>query len=119
MTWMPTRSNFSLFKDADAMYWSSRRELWPRMVPERSTVSNVFGSRANKRFRYDLTLLEATERNNDRERICHVSDRVKRSSTFICQKGISIFFLGIQALVFKDAAVVQAQKFYKANEACN
>ncbi|KAM7521353.1 hypothetical protein LguiB_020315 [Lonicera macranthoides] len=48
-------------------YWSSMRESWPRMVPERSTVSNLFGSRANKRFRYDLTLLEATERNNDRE----------------------------------------------------
>ncbi|KAJ6953062.1 hypothetical protein NC652_004908 [Populus alba x Populus x berolinensis] len=25
-------------------FWSSRREAWPRMVPQRSTVSKVFGS---------------------------------------------------------------------------
>lgn len=41
------------------------REGWPRVIPQGSTVSNVFGSRAYERYRYDLTLLQATTRNDD------------------------------------------------------
>ncbi|KAM7496098.1 hypothetical protein LguiA_020512 [Lonicera macranthoides] len=107
-------------------YWSSRRESWPRMVPERSTVSNVFGSRAYERFRYDLTLLEATERNDDRENA--FARLVKESSAALlnsyARKGYpysawEVKTLVIQALVSKEAAAVQAQRFYEANEACN
>ncbi|KAL6214557.1 hypothetical protein ACLB2K_013989 [Fragaria x ananassa] len=46
-------------------YWGSRVESWPRMVPQTSTVSKVFGSRAYQRYRSDLTLMEATARNDD------------------------------------------------------
>ncbi|RDX63017.1 hypothetical protein CR513_58594, partial [Mucuna pruriens] len=46
------------------LFWSGRREAWPRMVPETSTVSNVFGSRVYEHYRSDLTLLEATARND-------------------------------------------------------
>lgn len=107
-------------------YWSSRRESWPRMVPERSTVSNVFGSRAFERFRYDLTLLEATERNDDTDNA--FARLVKESTAALlnsyARKGYpfsawQVKTLVIQALVSKEAAAVQAQRFYEANEACS
>lgn len=46
-------------------FWSSRREAWPRMIPQTSMLSKVFGSRVYERFRSDLTLLESTTRNDD------------------------------------------------------
>ncbi|KAL3819027.1 hypothetical protein ACJIZ3_004932 [Penstemon smallii] len=51
------------------LYWSSSMKSWPRMVPQKSTVSNVFGSRAFERYRNDLTLLEAASRNVDGENV--------------------------------------------------
>ncbi|XP_059625194.1 uncharacterized protein LOC132268354 [Cornus florida] len=107
-------------------FWSSRREAWPRMVPQTSTVSKVFGSRAYERYRYDLTLLEAASRNDDGDNA--FANLVKQSTAALlnsyARKGFpytawEVKTLLIQALVSKDAATVQAQRFSEANEACN
>ncbi|CAI9785067.1 unnamed protein product [Fraxinus pennsylvanica] len=50
-------------------YWSSRTESLPKMVPQMSTVSKVFGSQAFERYRYYLTLLEAAGRNDDGDNV--------------------------------------------------
>nr|XP_027096563.1 uncharacterized protein LOC113716432 [Coffea arabica] len=107
-------------------YWSSRAESWPKMVPQMSTVSNVFGSRAFERFRYDLTLLEAASRNDDLGNA--FAGLVKESTAALlnsyARKGYpysawDIKTLVIQALVSKQAAALQAQRFRHANQACN
>ncbi|KAA8550749.1 hypothetical protein F0562_002433 [Nyssa sinensis] len=107
-------------------FWSSRSEPWPRMVPQTSTVSKVFGSRAYERYRYDLTLLEATSRNDDGENA--FARLLKESSAALlnsyARKGFpfsawKVKTLLIQALVSKEAAAIQAQRFSEANEACN
>ncbi|KAF3436150.1 hypothetical protein FNV43_RR23242 [Rhamnella rubrinervis] len=106
-------------------FWSSRREAWPRMVPQTSTVSNVFGSRAYERYRYDLTLLEATARNDDEEAFPRL---VKQASAALlnsyARRGFpyrawQVKTLVIQALVSEKAAALQAQRFSIANQACN
>lgn len=96
------------------------------MVPEESTVSNVFGSRAYERYRYDLTLLEATERNDDVEN--EFARLVKQSTAALLNSYVrkeypysawEIKTLVIQGLVSKEAAAKQAQLFHEANQACN
>ncbi|CAK9169999.1 unnamed protein product [Ilex paraguariensis] len=106
-------------------FWSSRRESWPKMVPEMSTVSKVFGSRAYERYRYDLTLLEATSRNDDGE---NVFVRLVKESTAALLNSYSrkgypysaweVKTAVIQALVSEKAAEIQAQQFSEANENC-
>ncbi|KAI5315774.1 hypothetical protein L3X38_044950 [Prunus dulcis] len=106
-------------------YWGSRREAWPRMVPQTSTVSKVFGSRAYERYRSDLTLLEATVRNDEE----NVYPRLlKQASAALlnsyARKGFpysawEVKTLVIQALVSDKAAALQAQRFSVANEACH
>ncbi|KAH6815084.1 pollen Ole e I family allergen protein [Perilla frutescens var. frutescens] len=106
-------------------YWSSRSESWPKMVPHASTVSNVFGSRAFERFREDLTLLEAAERDDGGE---NAFGRLVKESTAAlinsyARKGYpfaawEVKTLLIQALVSEAAAADQAQKFFEANENC-
>ncbi|XP_028099706.1 uncharacterized protein LOC114299215 [Camellia sinensis] len=107
-------------------FWSSRREAWPMMVPEGSTVSKVFGSRAFERYRYDLTLLEATTRNDDVENV--FASLVKESSAALlnsyARKGFpysawEVKTLLIQALVSEKAAAIQSQRFSLANQACD
>ncbi|XP_019188426.1 PREDICTED: uncharacterized protein LOC109182718 [Ipomoea nil] len=108
-------------------YWSSRREAWPRMVPEMSTVSKVFGSRAYERYRYDLTLLEAASRNDDGDDV--FASLVKESTAALLNSyarkphyhftAWEVKTRLIQALVSKDAAAKQAQSFANANQACN
>ncbi|XAR61097.1 hypothetical protein NMG60_11034708 [Bertholletia excelsa] len=107
-------------------HWSSRRESWPKMVPQMGTVSKVFGSRAYERYRYDLTLLEATARNDDGE---NVFVRLLKQSTAALLNSYArtgfpysaweVKTLLIQALVSEEAAAVQARRFSEANEACN
>ncbi|KAK9281053.1 hypothetical protein L1049_003945 [Liquidambar formosana] len=107
-------------------FWSSRRGEWPRMVPQTSTVSKVFGSRAFERYRSDLTLLEATARNDDVEDA--FAALLKQSTAALLNSYTKRGFpysawevktLLIQALVSKEAAAVQAKHFSMANEACN
>ncbi|XP_076943425.1 uncharacterized protein LOC143613659 [Bidens hawaiensis] len=107
-------------------YWSSRREAWPRMIPQGSTVSKVFGSRAYERYRYDLTLLEATSRNDDVENV--FARLVKESTAALInsytRKGYpysawEVKTAVIQGLVSNEEAAVQARRFYDANQACN
>ncbi|KAK9067546.1 hypothetical protein SSX86_011657 [Deinandra increscens subsp. villosa] len=107
-------------------YWSSRREAWPRMIPQGSTVSKVFGSRAYERYRYDLTLLEATSRNDDGENV--FARLVKESTAALInsysRKGFpfsawEVKTAVIQGLVSDEAAALQARRFYDANRACN
>ncbi|KAM6565139.1 hypothetical protein CsatB_025137 [Cannabis sativa] len=106
-------------------YWGSRREAWPKMVPQTSTVSKVFGSRARERFRSDLTLIEATVRN---DRGDSYRGLLKQATAALLnsysRKGFpytswAVKTLLIKALVSDDAAALQAQHFYIANEACN
>ena len=106
-------------------YWSSQREAWPKMVPQTSTVSKVFGSRAYERYRSDLTLVEATARS---DRGNAFRGLLKQASAALLnsysRKGFpytpwAIKTLVIQALVSEDAAAHQAQHFYIANEACH
>ncbi|XP_071714049.1 uncharacterized protein [Rutidosis leptorrhynchoides] len=107
-------------------YWSSRREAWPRMIPQGSSVSKVFGSRAYERYRYDLTLLEATSRNDDAENV--FARLVKESTAALInsytRKGFpysawEVKTAVIQGLVSDESAAVQARRFYEANRACN
>ena len=107
-------------------YWSSRTETWPKMVPQMSTVSNIFGSRAYERYRYDLTLLEAASRNDD---LGNAFARLVKQSTAALLNSYAregypysaweVKTLLIQALVSKEAAALQAQRFREANQACN
>ncbi|XP_024982158.1 uncharacterized protein LOC112518624 [Cynara cardunculus var. scolymus] len=107
-------------------YWSSRREAWPRMIPQGSAVSKVFGSRAYERYRYDLTLLEATSRNDDGENV--FARLVKESTAALINSytrkaypysAWEVKTAVIQGLVSDEAAAVQARRFYDANRACN
>ncbi|KAK7336869.1 hypothetical protein VNO77_17419 [Canavalia gladiata] len=106
-------------------FWSGRREAWPRMVPETSTVSNVFGSRVYERFRSDLTLLEATARNDEEEN--PYGGLVKEGSAALLNsyaregfpyKPWEVKTLMIKALVSEAAAASQAKHFSLANHAC-
>ena len=96
------------------------------MVPQMSTVSKVFGSRAFERYRYDLTLLEAAARNDDGENA--FARLVKQSTAALlnsyARKGFpysawEVKTRLIQALVSEKAAAIQAQLLSEANEACN
>ncbi|GMY06267.1 protodermal factor [Fagus crenata] len=105
-------------------FWSSRSEAWPRMVPQTSTVYKVFGSRTSERYGSDLTLMEATGRNEDEK----VYPRLlKQASAALlnsyARKGFpysawEVKTLVIQALVSEEAASLQAKHFSIANEAC-
>ncbi|KAK6940667.1 hypothetical protein RJ641_030198 [Dillenia turbinata] len=107
-------------------YWSSRREEWPKMVPRMAAVSRVFGSRALERYRWDLTVLEATTRNDDVEN--PYAGLLKESSAALlnsyARKGFpysawQVKTLVIQAMVSKQAAALQAKRFSVANQACD
>nr|XP_043637388.1 uncharacterized protein LOC122608358 isoform X2 [Erigeron canadensis] len=103
-----------------------RREAWPRMIPEGSSISKVFGSRAYERYRYDLTLLEATSRNDDKENV--FARLVKESTAALInsytRKGYpysawEVKTAVIQGLVSNESAAFQAKRFYEANRACD
>lgn len=107
-------------------YWGSRREEWPNMVPQRSTVSKVFGSRAIERFRFDLTLLEAATRNDDVENV--YIRLLKQSSAALLNsyarvgypyKAWEVKTLLLKGLISETDAAQLAQILKKANEACN
>ncbi|XP_068663719.1 uncharacterized protein [Aristolochia californica] len=106
-------------------YWSSRTEAWPKMVPQRSSVSKIFGSQVMDRYRSELTLLEATERNDESD----VLSRLLKQSTAALLNSYSrkgfpysaweVKTLLIQALVSEEAAARQSDRFAAANRACN
>ncbi|KAF3634280.1 hypothetical protein P3S67_008789 [Capsicum chacoense] len=107
-------------------YWSSRIESWPKMVPQTSTVSKIFGSRAYERYRYDLTLLEAAERNDDMDNVFAIL--VKQSTAALLNSyarknypysAWEVKTMLIQALVSEKSASILAQRLSEANEACN
>lgn len=95
------------------------------MVPETSTVSNVFGSRLQERYRSDLTVLEWTARNDEENALVWL---VKEGSAALlnsyARKGYpyspwQVKTLVIQGLVSQNAAILQARKFSIANRDCN
>ncbi|KAL5719634.1 hypothetical protein ACHQM5_012388 [Ranunculus cassubicifolius] len=64
--WSASKNSSFMYTNGNLpMFWSSRREAWPRMIPQTSSVSRIFGSRVFERYQNDLTLLQATERNDD------------------------------------------------------
>ncbi|KAL3620601.1 hypothetical protein CASFOL_035513 [Castilleja foliolosa] len=103
-------------------YWSRMIDSWPKMVPRKSTVSNVFGSRVFERYREDLTLLEAAAAGEDA-----FGKLLKQSTAALlnsyARKGYpyaawEVKTLVIQALVSERAAAFQARRFREANENC-
>ncbi|KAK1283291.1 hypothetical protein QJS10_CPB21g00044 [Acorus calamus] len=106
-------------------YWSDRREAWPKMVPQTSSVAKVFGSRALERYEPTLTLWEATEKNDGSNAFSRL---LKQSSAALLNayaqrtdfpySAWEVKTLLIQALVSEDAAALQAERFAKANQAC-
>ncbi|KAK2363818.1 hypothetical protein P8452_66944 [Trifolium repens] len=107
-------------------FWSGRKETWPRMVPETSTVTNVFGWRVNKRYRSDLTLLEATARNDEFDN--PFGALLKEGTTALinsyARKGFpykpwQVKTLVMQSFVSDVAAASQAKHFSLANHACS
>ncbi|PWA80612.1 hypothetical protein CTI12_AA048870 [Artemisia annua] len=107
-------------------YWSSRHEPWPRMIPQGSTVSKVYGAQAYERYRYDLTLLEATERNDENDNV--FAKLLKESTAALInsytRKGYpytawEVKTAVIQGMVSSEAAAGIAQRFYDANRNCN
>ncbi|XP_020213339.1 uncharacterized protein LOC109797648 [Cajanus cajan] len=109
-----------------AQFWSERREAWPRMVPETSTVSKVFGSRVYERYRWDLTLVEATARNEEESN--PFGGLVKEGSAALLNsyardgfpyKPWQVKTLVIRALVSRTQAASQANQFLLANQACS
>lgn len=96
------------------------------MVPQRSTVSKVFGSRAIERFRSDLTLLEAATRNDDVENA--YARVLKQSSAALLNSYSRLGFpyrawevktLLLKGLISEKDAAQQAHILKMANEACN
>ncbi|KAL1313432.1 hypothetical protein HN51_039997 [Arachis hypogaea] len=107
-------------------YWSGKREAWPRMVPETSTVRKVFGSRVYERYRSDLTLVEATMRNDEEDN--PFGGLLKEGTAALlnsyAREGFpyrpwQVKTLLIQALVSQAAASSQANQFSLANHACS
>ena len=106
-------------------FCSSMKEAWPRMVPQTSTVLNVFGSRAFDRYRSDMTLLESTAMNED---VIVFDKLLKQASAALLnsysRKGFpysawEVKTLMIQGLVSEDAAARLTKRFSIANDACS
>ncbi|KAL5998681.1 hypothetical protein ACLOJK_009625 [Asimina triloba] len=107
-------------------FWSSRREAWPKMVPQTASVARVFGSQVLERYRWDLTMVEVAERTDESSNA--FSDLLKQSTAALlnayAREGFpysswEVKTLLIQALVSEEAAAQQAQRFSQANHACN
>uniref|UniRef100_A0A1J3HQD8 Uncharacterized protein n=1 Tax=Noccaea caerulescens TaxID=107243 RepID=A0A1J3HQD8_NOCCA len=108
-------------------YWSSRREAWPRMVPERSTVEKMFGVMvAKERWRSDLTLVESTARNDEegnaygallKQGIAALLNSYARRSFSYAPWEVKTML--IQSMISEPAARRQAQQFAAANVACD
>ncbi|KAG6481639.1 uncharacterized protein LOC122017158 [Zingiber officinale] len=108
-------------------FWSSGREPWPNMVPLDSSVSKVFGSMLLERYEPGLTLLEATQRNDDIGGSVFFK-LVKQSSAALLNAysrpgfpytAWEIKSLVLEALISDAAAALQAEQFKQANEACH
>ena len=96
------------------------------MIPQGSTVSKVYGAQAYERYRYDLTLLEATERNDENDNV--FAKLVKESTAALInsysRKGYpytawEVKTAVIQGMVSSETAAGIAQRFYDANRNCN
>ncbi|KAG6485487.1 hypothetical protein ZIOFF_054025 [Zingiber officinale] len=97
------------------------------MVPLDSSVSEVFGSMLLERYEPGLTLLEATQRNDDIGGSV-VFKLVKQSSAALLNAysrpgfpytAWEIKSLVLEALISEAAAALQAEQFKQANEACH
>ncbi|KAG1353932.1 putative D-alanine--D-alanine ligase [Cocos nucifera] len=107
-------------------FWGSGREAWPNMVPQEASVSKVFGSRVLERYEPALTLLEATQRNDDVGGNAF-SKLVKQSSAALLNaytrpgfaySAWEVKTMLLEALVSDEAAASQAKLFEEANQAC-
>lgn len=95
------------------------------MVPQTSTVLNVFGSRAFERYRSEMTLLESTgvnEGGNVYDKLLTQASAALLNS--YARKGFpysawEVKTLMIQGLVSEDAAARLTERFSIANDACN
>ena len=98
------------------------------MAPESATVAKIFGSRAHERYGSEMTLMEAAAGAGDEEE--EVFGRVVKEATAALLNSYTrrrvfpysaweVKTLFIKALVSKEAAVLQSQRFAFANESCN
>ncbi|KAJ4812154.1 pollen Ole e I family allergen protein [Rhynchospora pubera] len=107
-------------------YWSSGSEAWPNIVPKEAAISKVFGSRVLERYEPSLTLLDATQRNDDVGGSAFAK-LVKHASAALlnayARDGFpydswEVKVLLLQALVSEEAAAAQAGQFEQANLSC-
>lgn len=107
-------------------FWGSGREPWPNIVPQEASVSKVFGSRVLERYEPGLTLLEATQRNDDVGGSAF-SKLVKQSSAALLNSYTRPGFaysawdvksMLLEALVSEESATSQAKLFEEANQSC-
>ncbi|GER49086.1 UDP-N-acetylmuramyl-tripeptide synthetase [Striga asiatica] len=106
-------------------YWSQRTDAWPRMVPRKSTVSNVFGSRVSERYQEDLTMPDAAGDGGGgggafgellrQSAAALLNSYARRGYPYASWE---VKTLMIQALVSEEAAGAQARIFREANENC-
>ncbi|XP_072988133.1 uncharacterized protein [Typha latifolia] len=107
-------------------YWSSGRESWPNIVPQEAAIAKVFGSRVLERYEPGLTLLEATQRNDDIGG-SGFAKLVKQASAALLNAYARTDFpynawevktLLLEALLSEEDAASQAERFEQANQAC-
>lgn len=97
------------------------------MAPESATVAKIFGSRAHERYGSEMTLMEAAAAADEEE---EAFGRVVKEATVALLNSYArrrefpysaweVKTLFIKALVSKEAAALQSQRFAFANESCN
>lgn len=95
------------------------------MVPLSSSVSKIFGWQTLERYQPELTLLEATNRNDDDNAFVHL---LRESSAALLnsysRKGFpytswKVKSLLLQGLVSEKAATEQASRLSSANQDCD
>ncbi|KAJ3680192.1 hypothetical protein LUZ60_016470 [Juncus effusus] len=104
-------------------YWSSGREAWPNIAPKHAAV---FGSRVLERYEPSLTLLDATQRNDDiggtvfAKLVKHATAALLNSYTRdnFPLDSWEVKSLMLEALVSEESAEAQAEHFEQANESC-
>ncbi|KAL0907389.1 hypothetical protein M5K25_021797 [Dendrobium thyrsiflorum] len=108
-------------------YWSSRREAWPKSLPQDSSVSKVFGSMLLERYEPKLTLLDVIQRNDDNGGSIFIK-LVKQASTALLNSYTrpdypynpwEVKALLLEAIFSEEDAASQAEVFSQANHGCS
>lgn len=99
------------------------------MAPESATVAKIFGSRAHEQYGSEMTLMEAAAATMTTAEDEEEFGRVVKEATAALLNSYArrrefpysaweVKTLFIKALVSKEAAALQSQRFALANESC-